>query len=70
MARGVKPRLMIWRSLVWSGASWLTIITFCSSTWSRVMSSANRMMTPFWPLAKSLEFFEMSEMSAWRVIAQ
>ena len=38
IARGVKPRLMIWRLLVWSGGSWLISMTRWSSTSSRVIS--------------------------------
>ena len=55
---------MICRVLVWSGGSWLTSITLCSSTCSRVMSAANRMITPFSLAEKSLLFFDTAAMSA------
>ncbi len=64
MARGVNPREMIWRVLVWSGGSWLISITRCSSTCSRSMPSWNRMIAPFSMLEKSLLFFDTAATSA------
>ncbi len=68
--RGVKPRLMIWRILVWSGGSWLISMMPCSSTWSRVMSGANRMIAPFSWLEKFLLSLDTAETSACLLIAQ
>ena len=70
MARGVNPRLMTWRVLVWFGGSWLISITCCSSTWSRVMSGLNRMIAPFSAEEKSLLFLETAATSWWRLTAQ
>ena len=64
IARGVKPREMIWRVLVCSGGSWLISITRCSSTCSRSMPSWNRMIAPFSAVEKSLLFLETAATSA------
>ena len=68
--RGVKPRLMIWRILVWSGGSWLISMMRWNSTWSRVMSGANRMIAPFSWLEKSLLFLDTADTSACLLTAQ
>ena len=68
--RGVKPRLMICRVLVCSGGSWLISMMLCISTWSRVMSGANRMIAPFSWLEKSLLFLDTADTSACLLSAQ
>ena len=70
IARGVKPREMMPRTLVWSGGSMLISITRCASTWSRVMSGANRMIAPFSAVEKSLLFFDTAATSACLLTAQ
>ena len=70
MARGVKPRLMIWRIRVCSGASWLMIITRWSSTWSRSIPSLKRMIAPFSMELKLLLSLETAETSACLLTAQ
>lgn len=42
--RGVKPRCTIWRTLVCSGGSMFSMISFCTSIWSRVMDALKRMI--------------------------
>ena len=70
MERGVNPRLISWRVLVWIGGSWLISMICCISTWSRVMSGLNRMIAPFSWLEKSLLFFETAATSACLLTAQ
>ena len=62
--RGVKPREMIERCWVWCGGSWLSRMTRCSSTCSRVMPSEKRMIDPFSSVDQSLEFFEIAATSS------
>ena len=70
IARGVKPREMIARNAVWSGASWLMITTWVISTDSRVVVSGIRMIAPFSWLEKILLFLDTQATSSCRVIAQ
>ncbi len=70
MARGVKPRAMIERSAVWTGASWLRTTTCVISSDSRVAVSGRRMIAPFTWLEKTLLFLDTSEMSSCLVTAQ
>ena len=70
ITRGVKPREMILRVRVCSGASWLMRTTRVISTESRVAVSGSRMIAPFSQLEKTAEFFETAETSACLVTAQ
>ena len=70
MARGVNAREMIWRSLVWSGASWLISRNLVFSTPSRSMSGPNRMITPSRLVEKLAWSLEIAATSACLLTAQ
>ena len=70
MARGVNARETIWRSLVWSGASWLMSRNRVCSTPSRSISGLNRMITPSWNAEKFVESFDTAATSACLLSAQ
>ena len=70
MARGVKARDTICRSLVWSGASWLMRRKPDCSRSSLVMPGAKRMMTPLAWVEKSVWFFDTAATSACLLSAQ
>ena len=70
IARGVKPRDTIARTLVCSGGSMLSRITRCISIASRSMRSSKRMSAVFSQLENTSLRLETSMMSACLVTAQ
>ncbi|CAO0835030.1 hypothetical protein SMICM17S_05424 [Streptomyces microflavus] len=69
-ARGVKPRWTIWRTRVCSGGSMLSMMSFWTSIWSRLIVSLKRMTAVLVFEENNSGCVETYLTSAWRVTAQ